>query len=278
MSSKGWVARTSFLLLLLCVGAVPPTASAKGGKTTNPPFPLNIALHDSIVDEQDTIAFYSDPSYCSGSPDPLEPPDGPAACSGDAVEAGPTEAYGLSFWTASSGLVSTNYSDNTDCGQFCQRANLSSDYKTLNLDTRGTSPARALKLDFTRPCNDPGCPPAGSTTVFGGHLTTNGLLNVFLSFPYTSMAVCSSTACPEAQPAFAKFWFTDPSDSSVTWRIDWQYLRVLRMSDTTWYIVADACDGTQVAGLSKLQGSRTRPKEVFNGSYKIPFFLAATRK
>lgn len=275
MSSKGLVARTAVILILLCVGAVPPTASAKGGKTSSPPLALNVALHDSIVDEQDTTAFYNNGiQYCSGSSSTI----GAAACFGDLVETGPASAYDFPLWDASSGLTSTLYSDNTDCGEFCQRAQISSDRKFLNLDTRGTSPARAIKFDFTHPCDLPGCPPAGSGTVFGGHLTTNGLLNVFLSFPYTSMAVCSSKACPEAQPAFAKFWFTDPNDSSVTWRVDWQYLRVLRMSDTTWYIVADACDGSQIAGLSKLQGARTRPKEVFNGSYKIPFFLTATLK
>lgn len=279
MSSKGLVARTAVILVLLCVGAAPPAANAKGAKPSSSGLALNIALHDSIVDEQDTIAFYNDASYCPGSSVPLGTEDGgPAACSGDHVEIGPTQAYALSFWTTSSGLVSSNYSDNTDCGSFCQRANLSSDFKTLNLDTRGTSPARSVNLDFTRPCTDAGCPPAGSATIFGGHLKTAGLLNVFLSFPFTSMAVCSSTACPEAQIAFAKFWFADPTDSSVTWRIDWQYLRVLRLSTNTWYIVADQCDGTQVAGLSKLQGSRTQPKTIFNGSYKIPFFLAATAK
>lgn len=278
MTTKGLVARVAVVLVLLCVGVQPPAASAKGKPTSSSGLALNIALHDSIVDEQDTIAFYNDASYCLGSSQPLEPPDGPAACSGDHVEIGPTTAYDLGFWTTSSGLVSSNYSDNTDCGQFCQRANLSSDYKTLNLDTRGTTPARSVNLDFTRPCTDAGCPPAGSATVFGGHLNTNGLLNVFMSFPFTSMEVCSSAACPEAQPAFAKFWFADPTDSSVTWRIDWQYLRVLRMSTNTWYIIADACDGSQVAGLSKLQGNRTRPKTIFDGSYKIPFFLVATAK
>ena len=274
MSSKGLVARTAVILLLLGAAGVLPAMGAKPPKGSSA-VPLNVVLHDSIVDEQDTTAFYNNGiQYCSGSTTAIDT----AACSGDSVEAGPTSAYGFPAWTLSGSLTSTNYSHNADCGEFCQRAQISSDLKYLNLDTRGTSPARALKFDFTRPCTDPGCPPAGSATVFGGHLTTGGLLNVFLSFPYTSMAVCSTKACPEAQPAFAKFWFTDPSDASVTWRVDWKYLRVLRMSTTTWYIIADGCDGSQIAGLSKLQGARTRPKEVFNGSYKIPFFLTATLK
>jgi hypothetical protein len=63
----------------------------------------------------------------------------------------------------------------------------------------------------------------------------------------------------------------------VTWRIDWAHVRVLRLSSTTWYIIADACDGSQVAGLSKLSGSRTLPKAVLNGYYKIPFFVSANQ-
>ena len=103
-------------------------------------------------------------------------------------------------------------------------------------------------------------------------------LNIMLDFPYTSMAICSSRACLEAQPAFAKLWFADPNDSSVTWRVDWTYLRVLRMSQNTWYILADSCDGSQIARLSKLEGARTQPKATPNGYYLIPFFIEAKLK
>ena len=272
---KRLAALTAVLLVLICVGVLLPTSNSAPPSKNTSAVPLNVSLYGSVVDEHNTTAFYNNGvQYCSGSTTPL----GPASCSGDGVIAGPTTAYDLSPWTTASGLTSSLYSDQTDCGTSCLRANLGPDLKILNLDTRGTSPAHAFQLDFTHPCTDAGCPPAGSPTVFGGHLTTPALLNIMLSFPYTSMQVCTSAACPEAQPAFAKLWFTDPSDSSVTWRIDWKYLRILRMSQNTWYVVADACDGTQIAGLSKLQGSRTRPKEVFNGTYKIPFFLAGTKK
>jgi hypothetical protein len=40
----------------------------------------------------------------------------------------------------------------------------------------------------------------------------------------------------------------------------------------------DACDGSQVGGLSKLEGSRTRPRETNSGYYLIPLFVAAERK
>ncbi len=249
--------------------------SASPNKSTSG-LALGISLYDSVVDEHNTTGFYKKGiPYCSGSSVPL----GPAAFSGGGVVAGPTEAYDFaSSWTTATGLSSTLYSDNADCGPSCVRAQLSTDFKVLSLDTRGTSPVRALKLDFTLPCTEPGCPPAGSPTVFGGHLTTPGLLNVTLTSPFISMAVCSSATCPEAQPTSATFGFTDPSDSSVTWRVDWKYLRVLRMSATTWYVVADACDGTRIAGLSRLQAGRTQPEETFIGSYKIPLFLAATIK
>ncbi len=90
------------------------------------------------------------------------------------------------------------------------------------------------------------------------------------------MGVCSSTACTQAVEGFAKFWFTD--NSGTQWRIDWATVRVLRMSSNTWYFIADACDGTQVAGLSELTGTRTQPKTVFNGYYLIPFFFSAVSK
>lgn len=104
-------------------------------------------------------------------------------------------------------------------------------------------------------------------------ITKAGLLEVFLDFPYTSLAVCSSSVCTEATTAYAKFWFLD--NAGVQWRMDWATVRVLRMSSNTWYIMADECDGTEVAGLSKLSGTRTQPKTVFNGYYLTPFFITA---
>ena len=141
-------------------------------------------------------------------------------------------------------------------------------------------PTRTFNLNFQNSCDLPGCPaPAGSETVFNnGLLTTPALLNIFLHGGYDGMEICSSQACPEAEIAVAKLWFSDPANSSVTWRVDWTYLRILRMSPDTWYILADSCDGGQIAGLSKLEGNRSRPKTVFNGYYLIPFFIEAKLK
>lgn len=237
--------------------------------------PLNIHAYDSVVDEHDTTTFYSNgTAFCSGSTVPVDI----SAFAGDHSPAGPTSAYDVGApWTTASGLSSTTYAHNSDCGNNCLRAQINTNSKIVTLDTRGTIGPRQLSLDFSNACGlAQGCPgPAGDPTVFGGSVSVDGLLDVYLNVPYTSMAVCSSTACPEAEPAFAKFWFLDPSDSSVTWRVDWNYLRVLRLSSSTWYIIADRCDGTQVAGLSKLTGNRNRPKTVFDGYYLIPFFYSA---
>lgn len=239
-------------------------------------------VYDQVVDEQDTTSFYHNgTNYCPGSNFPIQF----SLLQGDHVTdpnfAAPTDAYTFGApWTTASGLSSTAYADGDSCGNNCLRVQFASSNKTFAFDTRGTSGPRKLTVNFFQPCGtSQGCPgPAGDPSVFGGSVTTAGLLDIFLDFPYTSMAVCSSTACPEAQPAFAKFWFTDPSNSSVTWRIDWSYLRVLRMSSNTWYVVADECDGSQVAGLSQLVGNRTQPKTVFNGYYEIPFFIAIKLK
>lgn len=270
----GAVVAVSIALLLSGGYSVEAKKGGGGGGAT----PLIMHVYDSVVDEQNTTAFYNNgQEFCAGSTVPVQDSN----WMGDDQLAGSSAAYGFGApWTAVGGLVSTRYDHGDDCGNNCQRVQFDSGNKILTLDTRGTTGPRRIAVDFTDSCGlADGCPgPAGDPAVFGGLLSTDGLLNIFLDFPYLSMGVCSSTTCPEAQPAFAKFWFTDPDDSSVTWRIDWTFLRVLRMSETTWYVIADACDGTQVAGLSKLIGKRTRPKTVFNGFYKIPFFLAVELK
>jgi len=237
--------------------------------------PLNFHLYDQVVDEHNTTAFYGSGTFCSGSSGSI----GTSAFSGDNTS-GPTTAYDVGGpWTTASGLTSATYTHNTDCGTNCMRAQINTNSKIITLDTRGTATPRKVSLDFSNACGmAQGCPgPAGDPTVFGGALATEGLLDVYLNFPFTDMAVCTSTTCPEAEPAFAKFWFADPSNPDITWRVDWNYLRVLRVSDSTWYVIADQCDGTQVAGLSALTGKRTRPKAVFNGYYLIPFFTSAVK-
>lgn len=245
------------------------------GKAATTSSPLTALIYDQVVDEQNTNAFYNKGAqFCEGSSVPVQD----SAFSGDSLELGPTTAYDFGApWTLAAGLTSTSYADGTNCGTNCIRVTFAAHQKIFAFDTRGTTGPRTLAVSFAQPCGQvDGCPgPGGDPNVLGGKATVSGLLNVSLDFPYTSMAICSSAACPEAQPAFAKFWFADPSDPSVTWRIDWAYLRVLRLSQTTWYIIADACDGSQIAGLSKLIGKRTQPKTVFNGYYKIPFFFAA---
>jgi hypothetical protein len=86
--------------------------------------------------------------------------------------------------------------------------------------------------------------------------------------------VCSSKACPEARQINTKLWFNDASGAQ--WRVDWAAIRVLRISTRTWYFVADACGGSQLAGLSKLEGTRTKPRDVLNGYFLIPMFFSAT--
>ncbi len=241
---------------------------------------LTLDIYNQVVDEQNTTAFYHNGTpFCLGSNQVIQQ----SALKGDFKVAGPMTAYQpFGPWTLASGLSSTSYVAGTDCGTNCLQVGFRSNNTIFSLDTRGTTTAtgpRTLSVSFATPCGTAqGCPgPAGSPTVFGGHISPPGLLNVFLDFPYTNMQVCSSATCSEAQPAFAKFWFADPFEKNVTWRIDWHFLRVLRLSANTWYLIGDECDGSQVAGLSQLIGNRTRPKTVFNGYYKMPFFYAAAQ-
>lgn len=261
------------LVAVLTVALLPSLFAKKPVRSSV--VPLNFHLYDSVVDEHNTTAYYNNgTAFCSGSAASIAT----SAFSGDHNPAGPATAYDTGApWTTATALSSTTYAHNSNCGNNCLRAQINTNSKIITLDTRGTSGPRTLSVDFSTPCQ--GCPgPAGDPTVFGGSVTAEGLLDVYLNFPFTDMGVCSSTTCPEAEPAFAKFWFADPSNADVTWRVDWNYLRVLRISESTWYILADQCDGTQVAGLSELIGKRTRPKAVFNGYYLIPFFQAAVKQ
>ena len=264
------------LVAVLATALLPSLFAAKHVRSSV--VPLNIHVYDAVVDEHNTTAYYNNgTAFCSGSAASVAS----SAFAGDHNPAGPSTAYDLGApWTTATGLSSTTFAHNTNCGTNCQRAQINTNSKIITLDTRGTSGPRTISLDFSNSCGQAqGCPgPAGDPLVFGGSIATEGLLDVYLNFPFSDMAVCSSTACLEGEPAFAKFWFADPSNSDVTWRVDWNYLRVLRVSQSTWYIIADQCDGTQVAGLSKLTGKRTRPKAVFNGYYTIPFFQAAVKQ
>ncbi len=255
------------------VGLAPYASMGKIGPSVAT---MTFNIFNPGADEQNTTAFYSNgTAYCAGNL-----PIYSVEYTGDGQVVGPSTTYGMgSPWTLLSSFSSTSYTNGTSCGTNCLKVVFGSKNTVFTVDTRGTKPLRTIDVNFSQPCGTAqGCPgPAGSPTVFGGSIKTPGLYEVFLDFAYTSMAVCSSTACPEAQPAFAKFWFTDPNDSSVTWRIDWSHLRVLRMSSNTWYFIGDDCDGSQVAGLSKLSGSRTQPKAVLNGYYEIPFFLSASQ-
>jgi len=264
-------------MLLVALSATGLLLTVYAGSTT----PLSVYIYNLVVDEHDTTAYYNSGYFCSGYSYPVQA----SLVTGDTQWLGPSSAYdfGSPWWTPVTGLASTAYVDKADCGSNCLRVQFNSNNKILSLDTRGTAGPtgeRTLTFSFAEPCGlAQGCQgPAGDPTVFGGSETTPVLMNVFLDSPYSRMEACTSKACPEAEPAFAKVWFADPAGQpDVTWRIDWHYLRVLRISPTTWYIVADACDGSQIAGLSKLIGSRTRPKTVFNGYYKIPFFIAAVQ-
>ncbi len=233
---------------------------------------MTMNIYFQIVDEQNTTAFYNNgTAYCSGSPSSIGSP----FFDGD-MGNGPTSAYNVvPPWTLNSNLSSAQYANGTYCStsNTCLSVSFNKNLSTLSLDTRNTLGPRKVGLNFSAPCST--CSVPGGTPAFGSSVETPVLVSVFLNTPYTSMSVCSSTTCPEAEPAFAKLWFTDPTNSQVTWRVDWSYLRVLRISTNTWYVLADSCDGTQIAGLYRLQNQRNKVTTSFQGYYLIPFFLSA---
>ena len=249
------------IIALSVLAALPFCASA--GKPTSSSVPLKTSIYTSFVDEQDTNAYFNTPNTCNYHPltSSYLRPD---------TSDGPTTAWDIfmTTWQPVTGLTSGVY-DNSVNGV---RSEFGANDKVYSLDTRTTSPLRKITLDFSAPYPPPNTPSFGST------VTTPGLLQVSGLDPITSMAVCSSDACREARQIATKFWFTDPSAADVTWRVDWAAIRVLRVTPKLWYFIADACGGSQVAGLSKLTGNRTRPREILNGYFLVPLFFAAELK
>jgi hypothetical protein len=272
MMTRNFLVRAGLLVAALLAASPLGVYAQKTGTTT----PLIVNIYTPVVDEQNTTAYYNnDRQFCQGD---VLPTDVPARFTGDlAAVPGPTSVYGFGApWTPFPSVTSDSYVDGANCGPGgCLRVQFDANNKVLSLDTRVSqlSPAvpRKLSVDFLERQPD-------ATTVPFSFVREPMLLNVMLGSPFTSMLPCTSRACPEAKAAFAKLWFTVPNDPSTTWRVDWLYLRVLRMSQNTWYFLADSCDGSKIAGLTKLIGARTKPKEIGNGHYWIPFFIEAKLK
>ena len=244
------------------IAALPISAIAAKPGTSG--IPMIASVYTSIYDEQTNIG-------CTFPPDieatvGLRPDRIPGA----------TYAwdYFLSPWNAVTGLTSGLYENGTypvSPGSFL-RVEFNTNNKNFLIDTRTTAnPVHGFTLDFTRPYN-----PAVNVPPFGSTLPTTALFEVLGQQSLTSMAVCSSKDCPESRHIQAKLWFDDPNAADVEWRVDWAFIRVLRVSTGVWYFLADQCDGSQVAGLSQLIGNRTKPREVNSGTFLMPLFIGVT--
>jgi hypothetical protein len=244
-------------------------ASVAGKPTASSSVPLRASVFTTFYDEQDTNAYFNNPQTC--------PYYGQAAEEANLLPdalTGPTTQWDYFNWTPKSELQSATYEDKTYCaGASCLRAEFSTNDKVFSLDTRSASPARKLSVDFTQPYGT-----ISDVSFAGSVVTTPVLFQVSGVDPITTMAVCSSTACPEARQINTKLWFNDPTASDVMWRVDWPAIRVLRVAENKWYFIAGQCGGSHLAGLSKLVGNRTKPRETLNGHFLVPLFIAAERK
>lgn len=270
------------LLAVLLLVARPLGVYAGNSKTSSTS--LNVYIFNEVVDEQDTNDFYGKPTqstqFCPGVPSIYTQLP---KLLGDQAVLNTLNIYNFPLSTAlpwsSTTDTATLYSDGADAGSNPVAATLNAGGKIVSLATTGTllngSP-RKLKVDFSKACN--GCGNDGDPSIFPEPVTKPMLLNLALTSSYTAMAVCSTVICTEAHNGYARLWFDDATDPNVTWRVNWAHVRMLRMSLDTWYIIADRCDGTDIAGLSKLTGNRQNPREVFNGYFLIPFFIQATLK
>jgi len=201
---------------------------------------------------------------------------------------GSTSTYPNAFWSQPNTTEPfSKFADGADCNPAtgtCMSVQLNKNLSTLSVDSRGsidptTGRPRYIVMTFT-PCPVGACPNGPGPVNPFGSLTTNmpGLLSIFLATPFTNMAVCSSSACPEAESGTARFWFDDPNHTAnLQWRIDWPFMRVLRVSSNTWYAVASGCDGSQVATLYRLANNHKSTTISRQGSYLMPFFISGVQ-
>ena len=222
---------------------------------------MKMKMYFTSVDEQTEVGC------------PYPPAIFPASLRGD--QDVPSTAYEFnSPWTLRSNELATTYADGGSCNPatgVCLGVKLNHNETVLSLDTRGTLGPRKAYIDFR-------AVPSGATNKqleFGQIISMPILLSVFLQTPFTSMDVCSSTACLESEPATLRLWFDDPGGNALqTWQVDWSYLRVLRMSANTWYVIANGCDGSQVARLYKRHNNRRNVTVSLQGLYLMPLFLS----
>lgn len=236
---------------------------------------MTLNFFTTVVDEQTQIG-------CTYPPLVSAPYFGGDSTS-DPAAVGPTSAYTDAPWTMPfTTLTSVAYKNGADCNsssRVCLSVALNHNETVLSLDSRGTQDpttgkSRAVRLDFSQPCLYCAYGP-GPANPFGANpVSTPGLLSIFLTTPYTSMAVCTTTDCAESETGTARFWFNDASGNQ--WRVDWGFVRVLRVSANTWYVLANGCDGSQVATLYRLQNKRGNSASR-QGQYLMPFFASAAR-
>lgn len=257
MMTRNFLVRAGLLAATLLV--VFPLAVHTATQTA-----MKIKIYFTAVDEQTGIG-------CSFPPAVV-----PAEVRGDQDVGSTAYEFGAP-WTPYS-LLATTYANGDSCNStsnVCLGAKLVTNERVLSLDTRGTLGPRKVEMDFRSPCATSLCGFQNKPLEFSPLIPMPVLLSVFLDTPFTSMGVCSSTACPEAQPATLRLWFDDPKgDPQQTWRVDWGYLRVLRMSANTWYVIANGCDGSQVARLYKLHNNKRQLSVSLQGLYLMPLFLS----
>jgi hypothetical protein len=280
MSARSLLARLSVLsltlstVLLLAGSATAAPKKPQRGNSGGDAATMNI--YNQAIDEQNVDAFYGTNSgYCTGDPAAVDL----AYFRGDGIVSGPSVAYDFGFpWGPVSDL-STTFVDGADCNSstaVCLGVQFNHNNTVLSLDTRGTLGPRKIDINFSAPCYS--CALPGNPSMFGRSARMPALISVFMDNPFPSMDICSSRTCPEAQPAFVKLWFDDPGgDPLLTWRVDWPYVRVLRMSSNTWYVLGNGCDGSWVAQLYRLHNNKHRQDVSFQGSYLIPFFLSGVQ-
>jgi hypothetical protein len=272
-------------LTVIALILIVPAGLTAGNSTTRP---MTQDLFNQVVDEQTGIGCPYPPLIANAG----LVGDGSTNNLDKAI--GPSTAWGFGPWPAmpileepllSNPLKSSQYVDGLDCsnlGGGCLSVQLSknlsvlSNNNSINSLDSSTGKPRFFTLNFVS-CDSGGSCLSGNPNYFGSTtVKTTGEFGISLSVAWTSMAVCSTTACPEAKTAVARFWFNDPlGDPNLQYELVWNHVRVLRVSSTQWYTLADSCDGSRIATLYRQANNKKSPSQSNQGQYLIPFFSGA---
>lgn len=267
-------------LTIIALILIIPAGLTAGNSTTRP---MTMDIFNQVVDFQSNVGCPYPPNLMGPTVTGLQ---GDSSTNNLDGAIGPTTAWGFGPWPQvpvldlAAPLTSSQYVNGQDCSnlsggclsvQLSKNLSVLSNNNSINTLDSSTGHPRFFTLSFAQ-----GAKPNyfGSPT-----LKTPGEFGISTSVAWPNMAVCSTTDCKEMQTGIARFWFDDPlGDPNLQYELVWNHMRVLRVSTTQWYAIADSCDGSQVVTLYRQANNQKKPSLSNQGQYYMPFFVQGFSK